>query len=76
MRGKDIVAPQVLMSQLNNIEEMITKHNVAELSSNLRVLADWFDMQDQSGGLLDDGVQKDLHLVANLLSAINKEACI
>ena len=76
LRGVDTISNNVLVTQLNNIETMMSKHRVAELSAQMRVLADWFDMQDTSSGLLNDDVQKDLHKVANLLSAINKEVCV
>jgi hypothetical protein len=75
-RGVDTIAKQVLVTQLNEIEGMLTRHDVPDLSSKMRLIADLFDQKDAKIGNDNQEVQESLHLAANLLSAINREVMV
>ena len=72
MRGTDTISPQILVTQVNNIEKHIDKHNIPQLSSELRYISDVFEhIEDQSDSIVR--AEKNLHKAANLLSAIVRE---
>lgn len=81
-RGSDLIDQNVLVTQLNNIEKMMTKHKLPELGSKMRLLSDWLDMKDSAmynmtnDVLYGDGLQDDLHTIANFLSALQREVLI
>lgn len=75
-RGVDTIAKNILVTQLNDIEGMLTRHSVPDLSSRMRLIADMFDKKAAESGNDNQEIQESLHLAANLLSAINRKVMI